>query len=218
MARKCKCPPEPAQVPAWFMTYSDVITLLMTFFILLLTFATNEPEHFERMQTAIFGGGGATGMAGKNPNAIDQDALVVRYRPKSARKTQRGSEMPPSDTDPVNEALSRGLESLQTLHELATAERFSITLPLNLIRDDDGRPTDFGLQQLRMLGVQLRSLPLEVEFQSGVPSDIEFSVALSRFLLETQKIPPGRVSVSQIDPNSLPRGSIRLLISREISE
>ena len=40
------------------MTFSDVITLLMTFFILLLTFATNEPESFSRIETSMFGGGG----------------------------------------------------------------------------------------------------------------------------------------------------------------
>ena len=51
MAKKCICSPGSAEVPTWFMTYSDVITLLMTFFILLLTFATNEPESFERMHS-----------------------------------------------------------------------------------------------------------------------------------------------------------------------
>ncbi|MEZ6145736.1 MAG: flagellar motor protein MotB [Planctomycetaceae bacterium] len=82
MAKKC-CD-KPADVPAWFMTYSDVITLLMTFFILLLTFATNEPENFERMQVAMFGGGSATGLAGHNDEAIDRDSLLLRIRPKTA--------------------------------------------------------------------------------------------------------------------------------------
>ena len=40
--REKQPPPKPDEIPAWFMTYSDVITLLMTFFILLLTFATQD--------------------------------------------------------------------------------------------------------------------------------------------------------------------------------
>ena len=65
MGREKKPPDKPDDIPAWFMTYSDVITLLMTFFILLMTFATNEPERFERMQVSMFGGSGATGLAGR---------------------------------------------------------------------------------------------------------------------------------------------------------
>ena len=55
MARQ-PAPEEPEDdVPAWVMTFSDVITLLMTFFILLLTFATNTPETFDRLRIAEVG-------------------------------------------------------------------------------------------------------------------------------------------------------------------
>ena len=49
MARQKPFPEPKDDIPAWFMTYSDVITLLMTFFILLLTFATTEPERFRKI-------------------------------------------------------------------------------------------------------------------------------------------------------------------------
>jgi chemotaxis protein MotB len=196
------------------MTYSDVITLLMTFFILLLTFATNEPESFERMQIAVFGGSGATGVAGDTENAVDQDSVVVRYRPNSSRMANRGSEMPPMESDPVKESLAKGLKSLDTLDDLATAERVSMVLPLKLIRDNQGLPTDLGMQQLRMLAVQMRSLQLDVEFMAGKSSDAEFCVSLARLMLETQRIPPGRVSVSQSDTNTVAPDSIRIMLSR----
>jgi chemotaxis protein MotB len=214
MGKKCRCPPQPAEVPTWFMTYSDVITLLMTFFILLLTFATNEPESFERMQTAVFGGGGATGVAGDTENAVDQDAMVVRFRPNTGRMTNRGSEMPPMDSDPVKKSIRKGLKSLETLEDLASAERVSMVLPLRLIRDHQGLPTDLCVQQLRMLAVQLRSMQLEVEFQAVEPADSDFCVSLARFMLETQRIPPGRVSVSRAGPGAVPSGSIRILLTR----
>ena len=55
----------PPDIPSWVMTFSDVITLLMTFFILLLTFASNTPEKFEQVQVSMFSGGGATGIVGR---------------------------------------------------------------------------------------------------------------------------------------------------------
>jgi len=194
------------------MTYSDVITLLMTFFILLLTFATNEPESFERMQTAVFGGGGATGLAGETENTVDEDAMVVRFRPNTGRMTDRGSEMPPLEADPVTQSLDKGLKSLETLDDLASAKRVSMVLPLSLIRDNEGFPTDLCVQQLRMLSVQLRSLKLEAEFQAMRQADAEFCVSLARLMLETQRIPPGRVSVSRVGAGNFPADHIRIVL------
>lgn len=45
MARKKKCPP--AGLPAWVMTFADLMSLLMTFFILLLSFATMDIVKFK---------------------------------------------------------------------------------------------------------------------------------------------------------------------------
>ena len=112
MGKEKPLPPPADDIPAWFMTYSDVITLLMTFFILLLTFATSEPESFERMQMTVFGGGGATGIAGETDTPLDKDAIVARFRPKSSRVTVRGSETPPRDREPVSTSLAKGLEGL----------------------------------------------------------------------------------------------------------
>ena len=111
MARTIKFDPPREDIPAWFLTYSDVITLLMTFFILLLTFATTEPESFERIQSSMFGGGGGSGFAGKQGEHF-QDAIISRIRPRSARMTQRGSESPPIDTETTTESLGKGLKSM----------------------------------------------------------------------------------------------------------
>ena len=101
---KKRPPPEPAgDVPLWFMTYSDVITLMMTFFILLLTFATNEPESYEQMQASMFGGAGAMGIAGDILE--ENDAVLMRQRLRLGRATDRGSEMPPMESSPTAQAL-----------------------------------------------------------------------------------------------------------------
>ena len=85
---KEKPPPDPPEdVPLWFMTYSDVITLMMTFFILLLTFATNEPERFEQMKISVFGASGASGIAGKPPEGLEKAVNDYAARRRAAGKS-----------------------------------------------------------------------------------------------------------------------------------
>ena len=211
---KCKCPPQPAEVPKWFMTYSDVITLLMTFFILLLTFASNEPESFERMQVAVFGGGGASGFAGDPPTSKETDSLTVRYRPNSARLTSRGSETAPMEVDTITESVAKGLKSLEKTDELASAERVSTNTSLQMLRDSQGVITPHAQQLLRMLAVQLRGLPLTVEFQVSGKADIDFAVQLARYMMETQQVPPGRILVSVAGGESIEQGYMKMLLTR----
>lgn len=213
MARK-KIAATSGGIPAWFMTYSDVITLMMTFFILLLTFSTSEPETFEQMQIATFGSGGGTGSAGDNHFPIDRDSLLVRYRPRTARSVLRGSETLPHETDPVQDSVAKGLKSLEQPDELAAAERVGVETPIALLRNSDGTLTNIAKQQLHMLSLQLSKLPLEVEFQVSQPETTEFAVALAQHLFEREQIPPGRVSVGVVEESALPAGKVRMVMTR----
>jgi len=42
-----KCPPCKPGLPGWMATFSDMITLLLTFFVLLLSFAKTESAKYE---------------------------------------------------------------------------------------------------------------------------------------------------------------------------
>ncbi len=46
-----KCPPKGA--PAWMVTFADLMTLLLTFFVLLLSMADTTPRKFERAATSL---------------------------------------------------------------------------------------------------------------------------------------------------------------------
>lgn len=50
---KCDCPPQGA--PAWMATFSDMVTLLLTFFVLLLSMATFEPTKFAMTTQSLQG-------------------------------------------------------------------------------------------------------------------------------------------------------------------
>ncbi len=209
-----KCCQKPAEIPAWFMTYSDVITLLMTFFILLLTFATNEPENFERMQVAMFGGGSASGVAGRNDEALDRDSLLLRMRPDSARLTLRGSEMPSIYADPQRESLDRGLKTLEQPHELADADRLSISMPLSTLVDD-GTVTELGELQMRMIAAQMRRLPLEVRLEVSNAELVKDGLLLADQLVRKGQIATFRIGVSiRHSPTSVAQLRISLTRSK----
>ena len=48
--KKCNCP---AGAPAWMVTYSDLVTLLLTFFVLLLSMASMDPVKFTKASSSI---------------------------------------------------------------------------------------------------------------------------------------------------------------------
>lgn len=203
------------EIPSWFMTYSDVITLLMTFFILLLTFSTNEPEFFSKVQVVAFGGGGSTGMAAKSDSFIDANTPVLRHRPRAARVSTIGAETPPTETNPAHQTLSKGLESLREPNLLADAERIRIQTPMSLMRNDNGLPTEFAIFQISQLAPQLISMPLELGFKAGSKEDAEFCVSLAVEMFRQLKIPLGRVSVSQVDPQTLGPGQMEMILTRQ---
>jgi len=55
MAKKLKCPDCPPGAPAWMSTFSDMTTLLLTFFILLISMATFDPVKISNLMESMQG-------------------------------------------------------------------------------------------------------------------------------------------------------------------
>ncbi len=83
--QKCpQCPPQGA--PAWMATFSDMVTLLLTFFVLLLSFAKTETAKYEAALGSLrnaFGGNvlqkGEVLQLGKSPD--DQPVMMDSPQP-----------------------------------------------------------------------------------------------------------------------------------------
>lgn len=204
------------EIPAWFMTYSDVITLMMTFFILLLTFATNEPEQFERMKVAVFGGGGGTGLIGENNNPVELDATVVRFRPSSARQTMRGTEMPPLHDDPAKDSVARGLKALDELTDLVRSERCEITLRREHLINN-GNITDHGQATLRIICAQLKRFNGHAQLIAANSEDARALIPVCLQIAEETQSYPGSFAVStQETDDPAQRRLITILVTRDI--
>src|SRR5690242_8089265 len=137
----------------WIVTYSDMITLLMACFIMIITFSSKEKENFAKKQDSLIGGTGGVGVAGPLKQGADSD--LWRMRPPLARQTQVGSEMPPQYSDPAFQStgeLLRGLEgsALGTL-----ADSYSLRIPLRLLFQKDTELSPSGRQLLHAVARNL---------------------------------------------------------------
>ena len=205
--------PEPAgdDVPLWFMTYSDVITLMMTFFILLLTFATNEPERFEQMKVSVFGASGANGLIGEQPDGTEKDSWVLRVRSRASRLTDRGSEVPPIDKDTATESMNKGLSGLED-EGAEIVDTFAVVVPGSTLGSADGELYEYGQHNMKMLANMMRTRSYELTIEISRDSQLNRALACIQFLYHIEGIHADRLSVCQDRFPDLDGDSLRLTL------
>ena len=205
--RKLK-PEEPVDdVPKWILTFSDVITLLMTFFILLLTFASSEPERFEKMQVAVFGGGGASGIVGETDGKAENDSIVMRQRPRSSRLSTQGSQTPPIYSDPSIQSLAKGLEGLEESLDIDTSSSYSFEFPLSLLISRENAITNQGHQFLRMFARRVRKDPFSLSFVVASDEDVPSVLILAQHLIQHEDIAPFKIRIGASNAPNAPKFS-----------
>ncbi|MGB7344985.1 MAG: flagellar motor protein MotB [Pirellulaceae bacterium] len=198
MKKEIKSDP-PEDIPAWFMTYSDVITLLMTFFILLLTFATTEPERFEKVTISFNGEAGATGVAGHKHDQLDKDSYVQRYRPRAARIAMSGSEIPPMEKDHATKSVGRGLEAVnEEQAKKDVMNSFSFELKISELVNENNNVTQKGMQIAGKLSSQLKSLPVHCALEISSISMAPRASAFAHHLYHVEKTRPGQVGIGMV--------------------
>lgn len=211
--------PEPdnsGDVPEWFMTYSDVITLLMTFFILLLTFASNEPEQFERLKTSMFSGTGGTGVAGERVDGMERESFVVRTRPHVSRLAMRGSEMPPIEEDPPIDTVDKGLAGLEDDEMRPVTPRNAIRLPLSLLLESDQNTvSSVGAQHLKMVARQTRRPGYHLVMGIHPEDDPLPLMSLANFLIRQGGLKPGQIAFATSPAIKRGSGRVQLEVIRE---
>ncbi|MCC9602008.1 flagellar motor protein MotB [Stieleria sp. JC731] len=210
---KDKPPDPPEDIPAWFMTYSDVITLLMTFFILLLTFATTEPERFEKVTVSVFGRAGATGVAGHKHDQLDKNTWTTRIRSRVARIAMQGSEMPPIEKEIATAAIGKGLEGpSEDAAKRDVMKTFAFELPLKKMVGDDLKVNRQGAQAAAKLAKQLESLSIHCVLEISDRNLEDHVCAFADYLYHTEKARPGQIGTAISD--KVTTGMVRVVLEQ----
>lgn len=171
MGRKKAEETRPPSAPMWVLTFTDMISLLLTFFILMLTFSTNETE---KMKKAI---GSMSGRFG----AITD--IKVRERPDVAQEDKvfhresdpRGQKDVAIRNDQVDQAMDkiqdpRIFDNRITVEDTIEGRRIRIRPAagdeLFLLGTD--RPVDLTREVLEEVGKLFSSLPVRLVVEAHV--------------------------------------------------
>ena len=92
MGKKCKCPPPGA--PEWVLTYGDLMSLLLTFFILLVAMSEiKKEEKFQMVVTQVIESFGTFGGGAQIPSQTDpQLSMLERLENLMLRKSPERNE------------------------------------------------------------------------------------------------------------------------------
>lgn len=82
-----KCPECPKGAPKWMTTFSDMTTLLLTFFVLLLSMANFDKQKIEQVFGVLAGGSGVLTAPGTTPMS-EQNIVARKALEQSIEKTK----------------------------------------------------------------------------------------------------------------------------------
>ncbi len=118
MAKKKKEAEAPAGAPAWMATYSDLVTLLMCFFVLLFAFSNIDAKKFQEVMNSFQGGSGPmsggtsiteddANMDGK-PEMMENEPSESTYRAVMVKVQESvdGKDNPEGDNNEPKEKIS----------------------------------------------------------------------------------------------------------------
>ena len=156
MSDECKCPPEGA--PAWMATFSDMMSLLFVFFVLLLSFATMDASKF---RDALGSVKEALGVENEHPGSME--GLTTSLLEFSKRESTpyldllglpsrqppgSGSAGPGEEISSQAKAMVRGLRLGTIVEVSATSRGATLRVRSQLLFDPGGaqlRPESFPL-------------------------------------------------------------------------
>ncbi len=118
----------PKGAPTWMVTYGDTVTLLLTFFVLLLTFSTPNTEDYGELSRGLLEG---SQLMGLSTGSANEDGLAPQDEaPLASKLDDSGAETPPTSEDVPLKDLTHYYEDIDvsTLDELRGAQQVRIPL------------------------------------------------------------------------------------------
>jgi chemotaxis protein MotB len=236
MKKKRQLPedPPPEGAPEWMVTYSDLVTLLLCFFVLLYSMATISTEKFEQINRSLRLTFQTSANADRFEDNIGKDITAI-LRNQEEEKKQFDYEQPIEDSQEEKEELDELVKELRELIlELDLGEYVqvldgidSVILRINsiiLFDLGDANIKNTALVTLSRVGSLLSSLSTDIIVQGHTddlpintllfPSNWELSTKratnIVKFFIETNDLNPsmltatGNAEFQPIVPNNTP--------------
>ncbi len=208
MARKCKCPP--AGAPEWMTTFADMMTLLLCFFVLIVSFSEiKQDEKFQAVVEEIKEAFGMQGGGGKLPTNDDPALSLLQIlettRMRHEKIISRSQSQDPGIDGKTRQVTTVRDEDVYVIGGRITFEPGSADLSPEARRQIMGFvPEIKGLQNL--LKIKGHAASREVS-PDGTPIDDLYGLSYQRaravgdFLTsETVGIDPARVRLVAVGP------------------
>ena len=167
--KKCDCP---AGAPTWMVTYSDLVTLLLTFFVLLLSMANMDPVRFVAATTSLQD---AFGMA-KKSDSVEFAIPIFPNQPKAEY-----SPVPTPSTEKIYDKVKSQIDSLRLNDSIGLEKKDddSIILRISdsvLFAPGQAELAKTSLPILRTIADIIRPLPMDLRIE-GHTDDTPMLVA-----------------------------------------
>ncbi len=200
--KKCVCECE-VGAPAWMVTYSDLVTLLLTFFVLLLSMASMDPVRFTEASSSLKDAFGIH----KEPAHVDFAIPVLPSPPIT-----QFSPVQEQTTEKVYEKIKSQIESMRLSEEIGVLRKDdeSIILRVNdsvLFNRGQSTISPKSFPTLRYIADLIRPLPMDLRIE-GHTDDIQVSkvhfsnwdlsvarsVSVLKFFTQSDLLPLDRMS------------------------
>ena len=198
--KKVECP---AGAPAWMVTYSDLVTLLLTFFVLMLSMANMDPVRIVAASSSIRDAFGMHETPARENFAIP----ILPSAPKSPF-----SPIQQQTTKKVYDEVKSQIESLRLQNEVGVLKRDdqSIVLRIHdsaLFERGKAKIAPEAYSLLRTVADIIRPLPMDLRLEGHTDDmnvnnstmgnwdlSVARSVAVLRFLTQSDLLPLDRMS------------------------
>lgn len=195
--------------PLWMVTFSDLMTLLLCFFVFLFTFSNVDMVKFKAMSDSF-----------RRSSILEGGISILSNNPPLHANTnvngdyQGGIDYKPRQLDSLYEAIMQYLEDNKLEAVISAArDEFGVSLEIRdrvLFDSGSAEIKDEGIPFLEKVGQLIQSLPNPIEIEghtdnqpiitSQYPSNWELSTARSaqvaRYFISEFQVNPQQVSVS----------------------
>lgn len=194
MAKKHKCPP--AGAPMWMVTFSDMVTLLLTFFVLMLSMASMDKVKFEQASDSLAGAFGVLGSADKTEVAPPK---VMTFSPVNDDFTSQ-----------VYRRLKTKLRELKLNKKIKLVkDRGAVVLRVDeaiLFASNQAQLQPDAEPVLRKVAEMVRPLPLNLKIEGHTDDrgnemanwnlSVDRAISVLRFMATNQLVPLTRMSAT----------------------